>query len=405
LRYFLILVAGSLAGAVVPAAAAIVPKDTEIAIRLTAKVSSEVTAAQNAAAVVTSPVVVDGAIAIPGGATLSGTVKIAKAATGTDRAQLQLAFDRLTMGSYSIAVSTVISALDNSRETVDANGVIIGIDGSQSYSSRIDEGISKLENNPKLGALAAIVAGAKQTLKIQDVNANIDYDDGVELVLKLTAPLDWRGPATGPEAKLTAFTDETALGALAARQPFRTSAEKPPKLSDLTNLMFVGSEADIRAAFTKAGWSPAAALSGASKLETARALIENRGYREGPMSVLLLDGRPPEMTWQKGNNTFAARHHLRVFRRPDTWQGLPVWVSSSTHDTGIEFSERDRTFIHKIDSNIDNDRAKVVNDLLLTGMVKSLALADRPVVPMDATNATGDALKTDGRIAILLIGQ
>jgi hypothetical protein len=118
--------------------------------------------------------------------------------------------------------------------------------------------------------------------------------------------------------------------------------------------------------------------------------------------VLLLDGKPPEFNFQKANNTFAARHHLRIFLRPGTFDGKPIWVCSSTHDTGIEFSPSNRTFIHKIDSDIDKERAKVVNDLLLTGMVRSLALVDRANIPKDAKNATGDELKTDGRMAVIL---
>src|SRR5205814_1836127 len=160
---------------------------------------------------------------------------------------------------------------------------------------------------------------------------------------------------------------------------------------------------DLRAAFEKGGWSLATRLSAQSKLETARALIEARGYREGPMSVLLLDGRPPDMAFEKGNNTFAQRHHLRIFRRPGTFDGKPIWVCSSTHDTGIDFSERDRTFIHRIDPEIDKERAKVVSDFLFAGVVRSLAIVERPDIPPDLTNATGDALKTDGSLAWLFL--
>jgi hypothetical protein len=382
LRILVFLIACSLA-------AAVLPKDTEIPIRLTAKVSTEVTA-----------IVISAGLAIPAGTQITGT---AKHSTESNRDQLLLTFNKATLGSYSVPIKAVVSGLDNSRETVNSDGLIIGIDGSQTGAARLDQGIAKLEENPKLSALAGIVSAAKTTLKIQDVNPNINFDAGVELTIKLTAPLDWRGPTTGPEAQPKAFSNEAALSDLVNRQPFRTNTERPPKPSDITNLMFIGTEANIRAAFQKAGWSSAAALNGTSKLETARAIIEDRGYKEGPMSVLLLDNQPPDMTWQKGNNTFAARHHLRIFKRPQTWEGLPVWVSSSTHDTGIEFSERDRTFIHKIDSNIDNERAKVVNDLLLTGMVKSLALVDRPSIPTGLQNATGDNITTDNRMAILLI--
>ena len=105
---------------------------------------------------------------------------------------------------------------------------------------------------------------------------------------------------------------------------------------------------------------------------------------------------------RKGNNTFAQRHHLRIFRRPGTFDGKPVWVCSATHDIGIDFSDRDRTFIHKIDPQIDRERAKVVNDLIFTGLIRSIALVERPQIPQDATNATGDRIETDGSMAVLL---
>jgi hypothetical protein len=119
--------------------------------------------------------------------------------------------------------------------------------------------------------------------------------------------------------------------------------------------------------------------------------------------VLLLDGRPPDVVFEKLNNTFAQRHHLRVWRRPESFGGQPVWVIAATHDTGIDFSEQNRTFIHKIDSQIDHERAKVVNDLLFTGRVRSVALVDRPTVPQHGQNATGDTVETDGKMAVLLL--
>jgi hypothetical protein len=121
------------------------------------------------------------------------------------------------------------------------------------------------------------------------------------------------------------------------------------------------------------------------------------------MSILLLEGKPPVLTFQKQNNTFAQRHHLRIWRRPDTFQGKPVWVCAATHDIGIEFSPENRTFIHKIDSYIDRERAKVVSDLLFTSLVRGLALVEREAVPKQSMNATGDKLETDGAMAVLLL--
>jgi hypothetical protein len=70
---------------------------------------------------------------------------------------------------------------------------------------------------------------------------------------------------------------------------------------------------------------------------------------------------------------------------------------------GIDFSEQNRTFIHKIDSQIDRERAKVVNDLLFTGHVRSVALVERPAVPQNGQNATGDNIVTDGKMAVLVM--
>ena len=108
------------------------------------------------------------------------------------------------------------------------------------------------------------------------------------------------------------------------------------------------------------------------------------------------------MAWYaKTLNTFSKRHHLRIWTTQQTWNGQQVWTSSSTHDIGIGFSRKDKTFIHLIDSNIDNERAKVVNDLIYTGCVSGVQLVTRPWLPKDAKNGTGEELTTDGRIAVL----
>lgn len=232
--------------------------------------------------------------------------------------------------------------------------------------------------------------------------SEISYEPGIEMTLALTQPLKWEPPkAAGPQ--LEPVPKEEELAGLAQGQPFLTVAEKPPKPSDMTNLMFIGTQEELVAAFEAAGWIPAAALTKVTGIETFRAIAEQRGYKEAPMSTLLLDGQKPDLNYQKQNNTFAMRHHLRVWKRPASFDGRPVWVCAATHDTGIEFSQQNRTFIHKIDSEIDKERAKVVSDFLFTGKVKSLALVDRPKVPRKAENATGDQVVTDGAIAVLLL--
>lgn len=390
-------------GAVARLHAAQIPAGAELSIRLTDKVASEAPMPQPPVhALLIAPVIVEGKIGLAAGAQLTGTVKQAKAATGKDPAQLQIVFTEIAEPTARANMSAVMSGLENARETIDDKGLISGIAPGETYSSRIDQGISKLQASDRFASLAGLIEGAKQALRVGDANPNIDYDAGTEFTLRLTQSLNWRGTDQGPTARLAPFPNESELYDLVNSEPFRTISENPARPSDMTNIMFLATEEELRNAFDKAGWSIPARLNTKSKLETARALIEARGYKEGPMSVLLLDGNAPDIAYQKGNNTFAQRHHLRIFRRPGTFDGKPVWVCSATHDVGIDFSERDRTFIHKIDSQVDRERAKVVNDLLFTGMVRSIALVARPAIPQNATNATGDAIETDGRMAVLL---
>jgi LssY C-terminus len=218
------------------------------------------------------------------------------------------------------------------------------------------------------------------------------------VTVKLTKSLEWDAPNF---AKLPPITPAVALANLAESQPSRTTAASPPRPSDLTNLMFIGTQQQLLAAFHEAGWFAADRLNEVSKFETARAIIENRGYSEAPVSILILDGSPPDVAFQKQNNTFAKRHHIRIWLRPQTFHRKPVWVAAATHDIGIIFSPESRSFTHAIDSHIDDERTKIVNDLLFTGRVRAMALVHRTAIPKHATNATGDALITDGKMAVL----
>jgi hypothetical protein len=377
-----------------------VPAGTDLSIRLKTKVTSNASKPKDPVqAVLIAPVVIGGEVAIAAGAELKGEVVEAKPTSGNERAILHLDFTQISeTGGKAVKIKGKIVDVDNAREAVDENGKITGISGSESISGRLDQGIEKLSaRNSSLGGLLEVAKAAV----VKQTNAEIQYEAGVEMTLRTSEPLTWNETIAGPT--IEPIRDEDALARLVNAQPFQTFAEKPLKPSDITNLMFVGSEEKLRDIFKAAGWDTAQALSGQSKLETARAIIEVRGYKEAPMSVLLLEKEAPDMVFQKQNNTFAARHHLRIWKRPGTWEGQPIWVSSSTHDTGIAFSEENRTFIHKIDSQIDKERGKVVADLLFTGQVKSLALVARPEVPTLSKNATGDEIQTDGRMAVVIL--
>lgn len=376
-----------------------IPSGTQFQIRLTQEIDTSTAKMGDVFdALLIAPVVVDGHIAMAAGATLRGHVKEVTAAVNPDdQAILALAFDEIHDASGKKAsVAAKLSGIDNARESLDSDGRIQGIIASKTGSGRLDQGINKVAE--KYPSFADLLGTVKQVV-LKDTDANIDFKPGVEMTIALTKPLDWTGVVATPD--VASIEPQDQLFRLVNSEPFRTATEKDQRPSDLTNLMFLGSREQLEDAFQKAGWTPAAKLNDQSKLETFRAMAEMRGYQEAPVSVLLLDGRAPDLVFEKINDTFAARHHLRIWQRPGTFNGKSIWVCSATHDTGISFSEENRTFIHQIDPQIDLERAKVVNDLLLTGLVRALALVERNPLPQDMHNATGDALKTDGAMAVV----
>ena len=378
-----------------------VPAGTEIAIRLTSSISTRNShAADPVDAVVIAPVVLNGRTAIAAGAIVHGKVeKIAQPQPPDRRATLLLIFHRIETSGTKHSMSAQLFEVDNAREKVDSQGQIVGILASETISGQLDAGLDKLSD--QYSGLASILSAAKSAV-LPDTSIEIDYPRGVEMTLRLNRPLPVPfAVASNPPA--WPVDDRSTLEHLIAREPFQTTAEHPPQPSDLTNLLLVASEEALRRAFADAGWSGAARLEPFSKLETLRALAADRGYREAPVSVLLLDGKPPDFVFEKSNDTFARRHHLRIWRRPGVIAGKPIWAVAATHDTGIDFSQDDRTFIHRIDPRIDREREKVVDDLLFTGRVKAVELLDRPQVPHLASNATGDRIETDGRVAALLL--
>jgi hypothetical protein len=376
-----------------------IPSGTQLQIRLTQEINtSKAKMGDVFDALVIAPVVVDGHIAMTAGATLRGHVKEVTAAVNPDdQAILALAFDEIHDASGKKAsVAAKLSGIDNARESLDSDGRIQGIIASKTGSGRLDQGINKVAE--KYPSFADLLGTVKQVV-LKDADANINYKAGVEMTIALTKPLEWTGVVATPD--VASIEPQDQLFRLVNSEPFRTATEKDQRPSDLTNLMFLGSREQLQNAFQKAGWTPAAKLSDQSKLETFRAMAEMRGYQEAPVSELLLDGRAPDFVFEKINDTFAARHHLRIWQRPGAFNGKAIWVCAATHDTGISFSEENRTFIHTIDPQIDLERAKVVNDLLLTGLVRALALVERNALPQDMHNATGDALKTDGGMAVV----
>lgn len=352
------------------------------------------------------PVEWNGHIVLPLNTEIRGTLaRVRGIGMGFSRETALLDFNFDTMivpGGQPEPLSGQIVAVDNSRETVDVKGVIHGIRPTASPSKTLSGfAVSAAGLDPMSQMFAA--SASLSAFRIPE--GEIIFPAGTELTFRIHVPLSVSQTFPGPAAFLKNNEQAQAMTELVRPLPFRTTTDKPVMPSDLISALYVGEKASIMRAFDAAGWVPSDPLSTQSKYGVMRSVIENQGYKEGPVSTLLLAGKPPDLVYSKTLDTFFARHHLRIYAQPGSFDGEPIWSSTATHDSGIGISKASKSLIHLIDENIDEERSKVVNDLLLTGCVDGVSYIDRPWVPRDAKNATGDSLLTDGRIAIVRINE
>ena len=354
-----------------------------------------------------SPVMLEGKIYLPMETIVRGRIKeVKRVGLGLvrERAWLQLEFYQLVLpNGEQYNIRTRVTEVENARERVMANGRIRGIRSADMPGHRSSGVITSLA---ALDPIALAFASVASAALLRFSEPEIRFPVGTELLVRISESVELGNSFSDPMQKLHVTDDDRrALQAAIRKMPFRTKTLIGKRDSDLVNVLFVGSSSAMERAFVAAGWVEADRASAQANYQALRAFAENQGYRAAPMSTLLLDGRRPVSTLSKAMNTFHKRHHVRIFETAETWQGHELFSASSTQDVGVGFSKGEKKFTHRIDPQIDNERAKVLNDLLLTGCVDEAEALDRPWVPRDAKNAGGENLATDGAIAIVRLND
>ena len=377
---------------------------TRLEIRLQQPISSYSTEkGTKITGVLIAPVTEGGDMLLPLGTTVEGSIVAARrVGLGVvhETARIELQFDRVVLSDgITVPLQCRLLEVENARESVDKQGRIQGIRSTSTLSNRASGLLGSLAFGDPIAAIFTTAASAS-VLRFSEPEISLPI--GTELIAELTAPivLPRAEPTFVPQIANSPAQKEK-LAQLVEQLPFRTQTDKSNIPSDLTNLILIGSAGAVQRAFAASDWVQVDSLTAESTYATIRSVAENQGYRSAPMSTLLLGGQAPAYAYAKTLNTFSKRHHLRIWSSSLTWNEQTVWTSSSTHDTGIGFSKKNKTFIHLIDTHIDNERAKVANDLIFTGCVSHVQLVARPWIPKDAKNGTGEDLITDGRIAVL----
>lgn len=369
-----------------------IPERTILHLRLTSSVSSQTAhSGDPISAVLIAPVAI-GTGVLAAGTVLQGVVDEVVRHSVDHQAQLRLEFNHVELVGGVAHVATRVLGVDNARENVDKTGLILGARTQADRAWGRVELLTLALFVPEIFVLDA--AGSRI---LEGVQVDVSYSAGVELDVEMTQPLGLSD--TDLQVSVPTPSVPTALQMRVATLPTRTSADEPARPADLINVMFVGSAQELANAFARAGWMTADVLSVRADTKTFLAIASREGYQHGPVSVQTLDGRTPDYVFQKQNNTFAKRHHVRIWRQ-GSWDGQPLWVGAGTHDIGVKFVVAERSFTHRVDGRIDLERDKIVDDLAFA-RIPPAGYVDRPAVPQSAQNATQDVIVTDGRLAVM----
>ena len=293
-----------------------------------------------------------------------------------------------------------VEEVENAREQV-RNGVIQGIRSSDTFQGTIN---SRLIHLPTWNPYSDAGLIAYKAIFPIFPEPEIYYPAGTDLRVQTTTEIAFPAEAASalhePDPAAQAESDQ--LDQLVEQLPWRVTTTRNVN-ADLLNIVFRGTQDQVKSAFSEAGWHKADPASKGTWLKNMYALLNNSGYAQQPMMTFFLNGKPEDMNWQKNLNSYGRRDHLRIWQWPSEGTTDSVWVSSSTHDTDAVLAVKYKGFVHHITADIDDERSKVIRDLNFAGCVKSVSYVSRPEIPTTTRNATGDVIHTDGSVAVVIL--
>lgn len=380
-------------------------------LRLLDRLGADSRALAEVRALVIAPVRDSGRVVLPPGSVITGLVTGAGMEhDGGKRHWIEVRFDRAAIPAGDSArdslrtdVALRILSVDDARESTDSNGRIAGPPIPSVIRLKRDWAILVLGVFHPVGAvmLATAIEGERKAR-----HEAISLDAGVELTAITTSASALRGwPrwSAPPAIADAAFPDS-----IAASSPLRARFHAGGAPGDVLSIALVGTAGQVSAAFARAGWTPAVPTSVKSDFVTFARAVKGEGYGAQPMSELTLDGRPPDLEYEKVADSFAKRHHLRIWLARDAAgrADSTLWLVAATHDVGVMYLAKQRTLTHRVDPHIDRERDKIVSDLVAAGSVRALGWAQRAAPPGRATVNGGRAhVATDWRMAVIVLGE
>ncbi len=256
-----------------------------------------------------------------------------------------------------------------------------------------------------IGASKEFSAGRAGRLYLSVNQMGGDSGDGS---FKATVVVEEPGKAAGPPVAIDKLPVTPSFEGITAETldtiPRRVS-DNEGHLGDMVNFLILGPEKEMRQTFTAAGWVQVDKTTKDAILHGLVATLSKEEYTAMPMSELYLFGRAQDfgMAHAEPFQVVASRNHLRLWKAPFQVNGQTLWVGAATHDIGFEKDDRNGGVTHKIDPDIDKERAYVGESLSATGLVERIAFMMPRNPVKDSKTATGGGFRTDGRILVMAL--
>jgi hypothetical protein len=385
------------------------PAGTMMHVRLTSAVGSYASRPGSPIqAVLIAPVKISGETVLPSGSILTGQVKsVRRIGLGVihEVASLDLTFDSVALpGGGAQIISTRVASVDNGREDVTPAGSIREVRSAGAWGNRAAHYLQALM---LWNVHLQLASWAVKSIVMQIPEPEIYLPSGAELTLTLSKPLRmYVRPSSDEDTRGLTEDERAKLAPVIADFPSRSFAPSTKSFpggrpADLMNLVFIGSQDEISAAFWAAGWFQARPSTFRTGLGEAMAAARNHSDHDAPMSPLFLNGVGADMSWEKGFNDVSKRHHIRVWKLAQTFEGRELWVGAATRDVEFGYLRPGKLATHRVEEHVDHERDKIAYDIAFASCAEAVDWMDRPDGTRFARNATGDRIDTDGQLAVV----
>ena len=277
----------------------VAPAGTPLHVRLTHAVGSYASRPDSRIeAVLIASVKSGGETILPAGSFVSGEVKsVRRVGLGVihETASLELTFDSISgPEGKEFPLSTQLAAVDNGREVVTVGGSIQEPRSTGSVGNRAAGYVRMLV---LWNVHVQLAVWAVKALVVQVPEPEIYLPAGTELTLMLSTPvIEGVVKASAAEPRVLTDQEHESLIPVTVALPERTLAGRSGRPADLLNVLLLGSREEIATAFTAAGWKQARQASTRSSLASAWKVVRHIAYPDAPMSTLLLNDTPADMS-------------------------------------------------------------------------------------------------------------